>query len=783
MTKTHIPWLSQDDATFRLFVESVEDYAIFLLDRQGLIQSWNPGAERIKGYRAPEIIGKHFSQFYTPEDIAVGKCGLALETALKHGRFEDYGWRVRKDGSRFWANVIMTSLRGSTGQTIGFAKVTRNLSDRVYKTFIEATNSIIWNTDSEGLPTIDSPSWRAFTGQSEHDWRNLKEWGPFHPDDKEAIHMRWSNAKKTKTTFEAELRLRRHDGKFIWMAARAIPLLNVDGSVREWFGVTFDISLQKQAEADRRLALDRERQERKKAEQAESRWTTTLRSIGDAVIVTDSEGKISFINPVAEALTGWSARESMGQPLLKILNIELEEPIVSGEGLIARIDRVGGLARPPKHLVLLQRDGHKLSIEDRSSPIRDASGSIYGIVTIFRDITNERDENLKRAKLLEREHNARVQAEVASRTKDEFLATVSHELRTPLNAILGWTKLLLMKDLPNDFRKALTTIERNALAQARIIEDVLDLSRIVSGKLHLDVGLTCVSQAVWDAVEASRPLASKKQIELIARIEPKIQAHADSIRLQQIVTNLVINAIKFTPEGGKVTVEFSRVATRLRLMVQDTGEGIDPGLLSIIFDPFRQADASTTKRHGGLGLGLAIVRQLAHAHGGVVRAESEGKNMGATFIVEFPIHSNTNKMPLSSTAISHSALPNLSGIKILVVDDEPDAVELLRELFISVGGDVEIANNAENALSKLAEFIPQVIVSDIGMPDIDGYGLIRRIRALPPKVGGLIPAIALSAYTRMEDAQTAISAGFQSYLGKPVDPSKLLLIVAELASL
>ncbi len=624
--------MSSDE--YRLLVDSVQDYAIFLLDPDGYVRSWNTGAERIKGYRAEEIIGEHFSKFYLASDVASGHCERELRTALEIGRFEDYGWRVRKDGSQFWANVVITALRDPSGKHVGFGKVTRDLTDKAFRVFVEATNAIVWTTDGEGRPNTDSPSWRAFTGQTEEEWRGLRGWDPVHPDDLERMRVEWPRAKRERTIFQAEFRLRRADGPYFWMQARAIPFFNPDGSVREWFGVTFDISESKALEEERSL-------------------------------------------------------------------------------------------------------------------------------------------------LLERERNARAQAETANRTKDEFLATVSHELRNPLNAILGWSKLLLQRDLPAEVHKHLATIERNARAQARLIEDVLDISRIISGKLSLELREASVAQAIADAVESARPLAEGKGITLETHVEPGIEVRADQLRLQQIVSNLLSNAVKFTPAGGRVSVEAERVGGRLRIVIGDSGEGIDGALLGLIFEPFRQADASTTRRNAGLGLGLAIVKELVQAHGGTVRAESEGKGKGATFIVELPMRPS-HRPPVDPTS-SWRRLPRLEGTRVLVVDDEHDAVEIVSELLGSVGAVVEGASSAEEVLAKLPEFKPEVLVSDIGMPGMDGYDLIRSVRALDRAKGGQTPALALTAYTRREDVERSLSAGFQAHLGKPVDAEKLLSTIASLA--
>ncbi|HVE82622.1 MAG TPA: PAS domain S-box protein [Myxococcales bacterium] len=935
----HLPALT--DAHFRILVESVRDYAIYFLDPQGIVRSWNVGAERLKGYSAQEIIGQHFSRFFRPEDAAAGVPERELASALREGRSEQAGWRVRKDGSQFWANVIITPLRDASGRHIGFAKVTRDLTDSVYRAFVEATNSIFWTTDAGGRANADSPSWRAFTGQTQEEWFGRRAWEPVHPEDVARVQADWAAAKAQRRPFESELRLRRKDGEYVWMAIRAIPFTHPDGTVREWFGVNTDISARKRAEEERARAL--------------SLWSTTLASIGDAVISTDVEGRVTFMNAVAEALTGWAMRDAVGQPLAQVFSIVNESSRRQVSNPVDRVLREGVVVGLANHTVLVRRDGTDVAIDDSAAPIRDAAGSLYGAVLVFRDVTREKLEEARsafltrageellaaadyrdslatvanlavprladwcsveilegeettvrhlaiahvdpakvayarelrrrfppspaeprglyavlrsgrpeiypdvspemveqstggeeqramlrklqirsamlvplrgrdrvfgaitfvfaesgrhyteddlflaeelarraslvierrrleeeRAQLLEREREARLNAEIANRAKDEFLAVVSHELRNPLSVIMGRTQLLLLKSLPEDIKKHLGTIERNTRAQARLIEDVLDVSRIISGKLRLELQRTDVADAAADAVGAARSLAEVKRIELSVDVEPGLELLTDPVRLQQIIGNLVSNAVKFTPEGGKVWVEGRRAGAAVRLVVRDNGEGIDPSHLSTIFEPFRQADASTTRRHGGLGLGLTIVRQLVQAHGGTVRAESAGKGHGATFVVELPVRAGTPDRPPERPAAPAGALPRLHGIRVLAVDDQPDALELVRDVLVSAGAEVETATSADEAAEKARRFAADVLVTDVAMPGEDGYALLRRLRRDAAAAHARIPAVALTAYARPEDAEQARAAGFEAHLPKPVDAGNLVGTVARL---
>jgi signal transduction histidine kinase len=399
----------------------------------------------------------------------------------------------------------------------------------------------------------------------------------------------------------------------------------------------------------------------------------------------------------------------------------------------------------------------------------------------------------ERDRLLVLETQARRQAEAASRMKDEFLAVVSHELRTPLNAILGWATLLQTKHSdPALLKKGLGIVERNARVQARLIEDILDISRVITGKLKLKPETVSVESFILAALESVRPAAEAKSIKLSVAIAPDTgRAVGDPDRLQQVMWNLVSNSVKFTGAGGRVTVSASRVGGEIRLQVKDDGQGIAPDVLPYVFERFRQGDASTTRTQGGLGLGLAIVRHLVEMHGGTVSAVSDGPGKGALFTVRLPIRAT---LPARDTPVPPAQLgdtrasvpdivPSLEGLTVLVVDDERDSRELVGEVLETHGAEVVLSSSVSEALERLSQGVPHVLVSDIGMPVVDGYSLIRRVRALSPERGGKVPAIALTAYAHEIDRREAVAAGFQRHVAKPVEPSKLVSLVAEVARL
>jgi signal transduction histidine kinase/ActR/RegA family two-component response regulator len=390
------------------------------------------------------------------------------------------------------------------------------------------------------------------------------------------------------------------------------------------------------------------------------------------------------------------------------------------------------------------------------------------------------------AGLLSSEKHARAEAERANRVMDEFLSTVSHELRTPLNAILGYAQLLRQhKAEKSDVEDGLAVIERNAKVQSQIIEDLLDVSRIVSGKVRLDVQSVDLAQVIEAAVATVRPAADAKNIRIQTVLDRRAEmVLGDNSRLQQIVWNLLANAIKFTPKHGRVQVELERVNSHVEIRVCDSGQGIKPEFLRIIFDRFRQSDASTTKRHGGLGLGLAIVKHLVELHGGTIKAHSDGEGQGAMFVVSLPVQIvHPDQTP---AVLAHSAgAPrlnaddlSLAGVRILIVDDEPDSRELARRLLARHGASVTGAASVDEALERFGEQTPDVVLSDIGMPDRDGYDLMSAIRARSEAEGGRVPAIALTALARADDRKRAMLAGFQAHIAKPVDPDELVAIVA-----
>ncbi len=490
-----------------------------------------------------------------------------------------------------------------------------------------------------------------------------------------------------------------------------------------------------------------------------------------------------WFGPVARNLQGRHMRDVLGPVAYEFVRPHVERAL-SGE-------------RVEFEMTAPYRDGGPRDIHAFYIPHQDEHGSVRGFVAIVQDVSDKaramRETQAAEDRLrvsAETAQRSREAAEAANRLKDEFLATVSHELRTPLNAIMGWARMLSMGALDESQRvRAIEIIERNAMIQQRIIEDILDVSRIISGKLRLDMAPIDLLPAIHAAVESVRPSAVARGVTLRTDLDASIgPVIGDSSRVQQIVWNLVSNAIKFTPRDGTVTVTLRRSDGLAEILVADTGRGIVPEFLPHVFDRFRQGDSSTTRQHGGLGLGLAIVRHLTELHGGSVAAYSEGDDRGATFVIRIPLteagKSSTAEGLRRPAVLSDSerseSTHRLDSVRILVVDDELDVRDLVGTVFSRSGADVRTAASSREALTILETWTPSVIVCDIAMPAEDGYTFIRELRSRKPDRGGAIPAAALTAYARPEDRERALAAGYQAHIVKPADPVELSLAIERL---
>ncbi|HEY7205807.1 MAG TPA: PAS domain S-box protein [Methylomirabilota bacterium] len=523
----------------------------------------------------------------------------------------------------------------------------------------------------------------------------------------------------------------------------------------------------------------------KAAEALSSRLAAIVDSSDDAIVSKDLNGQIMTWNPAAERMFGYTAAEAIGQNITLIIPPERrhEEAIVLG-----RIRE--GLSVEHFETVRVRKDGQTVDVSLTVSPVRGSDHQVVGASKIARNITARKAIERERTELLARERAARAEAETANRAKDDFLTTLSHELRTPLNAVYGWAAILKSGQVDEATRaKAIDTIMRNSNSQVQLIDDLLDIGRISSGKLRLEVQSVELAPVIEAALEAVRPAALAKSIDLETDLAPSTgPITGDPSRLQQVVWNLLSNAVKFTPAGGRVEVRLARASPHVEIVVRDTGGGITPELLPHVFERFRQGDSSSTRLHAGIGLGLTLVKQLVELHGGTVVAESDGLGQGATFTVRLPMSVALVPAPTVAretaareTAIPATSLARLDGLRVLAVDDDADALNLVATILGRAGATVDSCSSAAQAFEMLVAKPPDVLISDIEMPGEDGYSLIRRVRALGPEEGGRTPAIALTAYGRREDRLNAITAGFSMHVPKPVDPVELTTLVAGLA--
>ncbi|MCL1465441.1 PAS domain S-box protein [Argonema galeatum] len=1130
--------LLRSQESFRLVVEGVKDYAIFMLDPNGYVVSWNEGTERIKGYQASEILGQHFSRFYTAEDIAQGKPARVLQVAAREGRFEEEGWRVRKDGSLLWADVLITALRDEAGNLQGFSKLTREITDRKRTeselqsslkqlsdiNFALDKSSIVARTDRKGIINyvndkfceISKYAREELIGQ-DHRILNSGE----HP--KEFFLNLWATISSGQV-WKGEIKNRAKDGTYYWVDTVIVPFLDESGKPFQYLAIRTDITDRKQTEENLRV---RNRQQeaiahlgqralastnidtlmdeavtliaktleveyckvlellpdgkavflragvgwqeglvghatvgtgmdsqagytllsnepvivedlrtetrfsgppllhnhgvvsglsliiaghnrpwgvlgahatrlrkftkddinffqaaanilaeaiqRQQAEEAlretEARYRRWIDSNAIGVAVTNFSGNISEVNDAFVEMVGYTreellegkvlwqdmtppeylaldeqaiqqlrisgvctpfekefirsdssripvlvgitrlatdkedclgfaidisdrkraevertkllARERAARTLAEAAALRVERlqavtdaaiaPLSLDELLHGLLGRIGEILQADTAAVLLMdTQSHSLVVkaakgleEEARMQVRipigqgfagriaaqrqpmfieqDAYTQVYspflrekkiqslvgaplliedrvlGVVYVgtlqSRQFSREDLYLLQlvaerfavaidRANLYEAEQKARQQAEAANRLKDEFLAIVSHELRTPLNSILGWAQMLRTRNLNEALtKKALETIERNAKQQVILINDILDVSRIIRGKIRLSIQPVNLVRIIEQAIETIKPAAEAKAIQLESALDPMVgEVTGDPDRLQQIVGNLLSNAVKFTPEGGfvevrlqKLQIEEEKLQSEIlnlkseiyyaQIQVRDNGKGIGADFLPHVFEGFRQEDSSITRVEGGLGLGLTIVRRLVELHGGTIQAFSEGEGKGSTFTVKLPITAARDSLSVPLLVRNTEKFNNIwaiDGLRVLVVDDDVDTCDLIATVLTQYGAQVRVVNSASEAMDAIERLKPDVLVSDIGMPEEDGYALLRKVRQMETEKGGKIRAIALTAFARDEDRWKAIQAGFQMHVSKPVEPAKLATVVATL---
>jgi PAS domain S-box-containing protein len=514
-----------------------------------------------------------------------------------------------------------------------------------------------------------------------------------------------------------------------------------------------------------------------------ARLAAIIDSSDDAIVSKTLDGVITSWNRSAERIFGYTAAEAVGQHITLIIP---EERHAEEREVLARL--VKGQRVDHFETIRRAKDGRRVEISLTVSPVRNAAGRIVGASKVARDISERRHLERERQVLLERERQARSDAETLNRSKDQFLATLSHELRTPLNAIYGWARILDAGRLDEAAtRRATGAILRNAAAQVQLIEDVFDVSRVITGNMRLDVRPLHVAAVMEAALDTVRPTAAAKGVHLERIFDPRVGAlMGDPARLQQVAWNLLMNAVKFTPRDGRVELHLRLAGDLVEIVVSDTGEGIAPEHMPRIFQRFAQADSSSTRRHAGLGIGLALVRHLVELHGGTVSAASAGLGRGATFTVTLPrimvpaLPAPAARENAGEPASEQAKPVSLRDLRVLVVDDDADGLELAALVLVNAGAEVRASPSPAAAMAVLEDWPADVLVTDLEMPGEDGMSLLRRARRVMALRGRRLPGLALTAYGRPEDRMRALAAGFNLHLGKPVSPAELVLAVASL---
>lgn len=638
--------------------------------------------------------------------------------------------------------------------------------------------------DGQGRAASWNEGVESILGWSEQEWIGQPAHVAFTPEDvRSGVPQQQLCTAAATSRADDERWMQRKNGERFFALGTVTRLLDEHGALAGFVKVLRDGTLPRQAQQERER-LHEQLRDLTRTQSALQERTAELRAVTDsvhdyAIYTINTEGRIASWHPGAARLKGYSAEEAIGMPFERLFTAEDRRAGLPAHELeqAARHGEYKGDGQR------LRKDGSRIEVAVVLTALRGVRGELLGYLKLTQDITERKRLERELEAVLRDTQAARLDAESANHAKDEFLATISHELRTPLSAILGWAHVLErgISD-PQTLQHGLLAISRNARTQVKLIEDLLDMNRIATGKLRLDLQRIELGGVIAAAIDAALPAATAKGIGL----RTVFGAHTgavlgDAARLQQVVANLLNNALKFTPAGGQVSVALAQAGAVVQITVADTGSGIEPQFLARLFNRFQQQDASSTRRHGGLGIGLSIVRHLVELHGGTVRAHSLGAERGATFTVSLP--SVAAAVPTAGPAGggAPTAETRLDGMTVLLIDDEADVRAATQHLLRDAGAEVLLAASAEEGLSLLRERHPAVMLSDIGMPVADGYELIRRVRALPASEGGQTPAAAISAYTRPEDRERALRSGFQMHLSKPVAPAALVAALVRLA--
>jgi len=749
---------SPGEEQFRVFIETVRDYALLILDTEGNIATWNAGAEAIKGWKASEIIGQHFSRFYPPESIADGLPVRELEGAIKDGRYEDEGWRVRKDGTRFWANVVITALRDSDGRHIGFAKVTRDLTERRrheeslrqsevrFRALVEGVRDYaIFMLDPDGRVT----TWNAGAEQIlGYDGREIlgQHLSTFYPpgSSRRDLAERELSTAMIEGRFEDEGWRVRKDGTRFWANAVLTAIRDTKGELLGFSKITRDLTERREYETHLR--------------QSEERFRLLVESVIEYAIVTiDVDGFINSWNHGAQRITGFSATEIVGKHFSRIFPPEDVTDHKPWRQLIAARKQ----GRVSEEGWRLRKDGSQFWANSVIGRLPGVEGGTEAFYIVTQDLTQRR--------------HAESLADTAQKMH-EFIAMLAHELRNPLAPIRNAVALMERRKIQDPIVESMRqTIERQSAQLVRIIDELLDVNRVARGQFVIEKATIDLRDVIHRAVETSRPLVDARHHKLTLRLDDAaIRVDADALRMTQVVVNLLNNAAKYTGPGGAIGLEAHAVGDNAEIRVVDNGKGIDREALDRIFDLFMQLDPNAGGALGGLGVGLALVRRIVELHGGHVQAKSDGLGKGSEFIV---------RIPLSRAEVSPALAPEqpqaLAPLRVLVVDDNVDAADSLALLLQQSGHQVRTAYDGATALREVEDSTPHLVLLDIGMPHMSGYDVARAISGMNLQRKPMV--VAISGWGQPADKERAREAGFHRHYSKPVSEGAIQELLAEIS--
>jgi PAS domain S-box-containing protein len=760
--------LQESELRFRQLAENID--VVFWIKEvtEDRVSYVSPAYERLWGLNSQELYESQQAWIDSIHPDDQESVDRAFQEKAADGLFNEEYRIILPNGQVRWVHDRCFPLRNAAGELYRFTGIAEDITERkqveeilrLQAQVLDQTHDAVVTTDLDNNITSWNKGAERVFGYTAEEVLGQPIAMLYPPDQDDVLKNQVIAPLRAKGEHEVEVVTQRKSGERFDLLLSLSLLRNEHQEPIGMIGFSMDIT-------DRKLAEEALRQ-------SEERFRTLADNMSQFAWMAHANGDIFWYNQRWFNYTGTTLEEMQGWGWQTVHHPDHVDRVMQH---IRHCFEAGQLWEDT--FPLRGQDGQYRWFLSRAVPIRTQQDEIVCWFGTNTDITERKESEMERDRLLEQEQAARESAERANRIKDEFLAVLSHELRSPLNPILGWTKLMQTRKFDTTkTNEALATIERNAKLQTQLIDDLLDVAKILRGKLSMNVAPVDLVFVIEAAIDTVRTAAVAKEITLHAVLPQIGQVSGDAARLQQIIWNLLSNAIKFTPTSGRVDVQLERIDHQAQIIVSDTGKGINPEFLPHIFESFRQEDASTTRKYGGLGLGLAIVRSLVEAHGGTITADSLGEGQGATFSVRFPLLDIESEEQSSEPRL----VPNLdlTGVRVLAVDDELDARELLAMVLTMYGAEVWTVTSAAEALIALESFQPDILVSDIGMPDVDGHGLIQQIRAMPPEQGGQIPAIALTAYAREEDYQRAIASGFQQQVTKPLEPEQLVQVVVTL---